>query len=89
MFTVRFVRDTDFHARLKGGANFKCTTPLHYAVLGDRAELVEMLLAAGADPSIRNDDGHLPIDYAKSPEIKRLLEDQTEKVLLLLATTIN
>ena len=59
-------------------------TPLHRAVTqtgapgtagrGEAArEIVEILLAAGADPSIRNKSGKRPIDYAKDAAIRHLL----------------
>lgn len=60
------------------------STPLHRAVTstgapstaGKRAEarqIVALLLAAGADPSIRNKRGKKPGDYATDEEIQALL----------------
>jgi uncharacterized protein len=60
------------------------STPLHRAVVGTGApstagmqtearEIVGLLVAAGADPSIRNKFGKKPIDYTKDPEVKMLL----------------
>jgi ankyrin repeat protein len=57
------------------------STPLHRAVVGAGApstagkqaearEIVRLLIAAGADPSIRNKLGKKPVDYTKDPEVK-------------------
>ena len=68
--------------------NQKCkrsgSTPLHRAVTSTGAphtagqhpearEIVTLLLAAGADPSIRNKKGKSPFDYAKDNTIQALL----------------
>jgi uncharacterized protein len=39
-------------------------------------EIVELLLAAGADPAIKNKLGKRPVDYAKDEAIKKLLKKQ-------------
>jgi cytohesin len=39
-------------------------TPLHEAARAGHTRLVEMLLVAGADPSIRDADGKIPLDLA-------------------------
>ena len=60
-------------------------TPLHRAVTqtgapetagrGEAArEIVEILLAAGADPSIKNKSGKRAIDYVKDAVIRKLLK---------------
>lgn len=60
------------------------STPLHRAVTNtgapgtaDKAhrakEIVEILLAAGADPTIENKSGKQPIDYVKQEPIKSML----------------
>ena len=69
--------------------NLACTksgsTPLHRAVTATGApgtagkreevlEIVRLLLAAGADPSIANKSGRTPADYVKDPALKSLLE---------------
>ena len=61
------------------------STPLHRAVTQTGApgtagkqsaalEIVRLLLAAGADPSIRNKSGKKPADYVRDPSIKSLLK---------------
>lgn len=51
--------DGDVNGRNKFGA-----TPLHMAVWKKQAKLVALLLAAGADKSIRDNDGKTPVDDA-------------------------
>jgi ankyrin repeat protein len=48
---------------------------LHYAALGDRRDIAELLIAAGADVNAKNDGGLItPLDYAKHyPETAALL----------------
>lgn len=61
------------------------STPLHRAVTQTGApgtagrssaarEIVEILLAAGADPSIKNKQGKAPADYVTDASIKLLLK---------------
>ena len=60
------------------------STPLHRAVTQTGApgtagkaqrakEIVEILLAAGADPTIKNRSGKQPLDYVKEESIKSML----------------
>jgi len=44
----------------------RSNTPLHFAVLAGRAELVDYFLAKGADPNLPNQDGKTPLDFAKT-----------------------
>ena len=64
------------------------STPLHRAVTSTGApgtagkqaearEIVELLLAAGADPSIRNHSGKMPADYAADEAIRAALGRET------------
>ena len=68
------------------------STPLHRAVTQTGApgtagrsqeakEIVELLLAAGADPSLKNKAGKRPVDYAKDAAIADLLrlKSKTER----------
>lgn len=40
------------------------STPLHAAALLGHSEIAEFLLQKGADPNIRNSEGHTALDYA-------------------------
>lgn len=89
---VRFRSPIAVQTLLEHGANVNqvCrragSTPLHRAVTttgpstaGKRQEMIEiirLLLAAGADPSIANKSGRKPVDYAKNETIKSLLKVQ-------------
>ena len=59
-------------------------TALHGAVTNGDAEVAELLLEAGADPTIRNDNGHTPADLARVkgpfPSLLRILHHHTSKV---------
>ncbi|EMI55813.1 ankyrin repeat domain-containing protein [Rhodopirellula sallentina] len=66
------------------------STPLHRAVCqtgapgtADRseaaAEIVAMLLAAGADPLIANKSGKIPADYATSDMLRSLLSAKAKR----------
>eukprot|EP01102_Stenamoeba_stenopodia_P019253 TRINITY_DN7220_c0_g1_i1.p1 TRINITY_DN7220_c0_g1~~TRINITY_DN7220_c0_g1_i1.p1 ORF type:complete len:281 (+),score=86.21 TRINITY_DN7220_c0_g1_i1:40-843(+) len=45
-------------------------TPLHYASLCGRAEMVTKLLAKGADPNVTDEDGSTPLDMADDASVK-------------------
>jgi tankyrase len=66
------------------------STPLHRAVTSTGApgtagkrqeaiEIIRLLIAAGADPSIANKSGRKPADYVKDDAIKSLLKSQQQK----------
>ena len=57
-------------------------TPLHFAARGKDRELVEMLLAKGADPTVKNKAGLTPLDEALkagNTEISDLLRNAMSK----------
>ncbi|KAL7064230.1 hypothetical protein AAHC03_04713 [Spirometra sp. Aus1] len=54
--------------------DFRGCTALHYAVLVDDQELVKILLAAGANPTLKNARGHTPEMYSKNSTISQLLD---------------
>lgn len=76
------MRDEEFCGRLNNRATFLGCTALHYAVLADEEEIVQMLLETGANPCIENDSGHKPLEYASEGSIKKMLEEYTKKVNL-------
>jgi uncharacterized protein len=66
------------------------STPLHRAVTSTGApgtagkreeaiEIIRLLIAAGADPSITNKSGKRPADYVKDDVIKSLLKSRQQK----------
>jgi len=56
------------------------TTSLHSVVKWGNIDAVKFMLEHGADPNIRTTKGELPIDFAKEPAIKELLEPLTKSV---------
>jgi len=48
-------------------------TPLHYAAHNGNFKAVNMLLKAGADPTVRNDLGQIPLDITRNTNIRSLL----------------
>lgn len=77
-------------ARVNQACRRNGSTPLHRAVTQTGApgtagrsqaakEIIQMLLAAGADPSITNKSGKTPLDYVTDDEIKRLLTGVRDK----------
>lgn len=50
-------------------------TPLHIAAARNDVVATKLLIAAGADVSVRTKDGLLPVDFADDEEIKKLLEN--------------
>uniref|UniRef100_A0A1I8H6I7 ANK_REP_REGION domain-containing protein n=2 Tax=Macrostomum lignano TaxID=282301 RepID=A0A1I8H6I7_9PLAT len=68
-------RSAEFSERLNHSATFVGCTPLHYAALIDSVAMVQLLLEAKADPTIRNSDGHRPSVYApEASQVRRLLQ---------------
>jgi ankyrin repeat protein len=41
-------------------------TPLHFAVLKNRPDMVRLLLELGADPRARDSRGYTPLNFAKA-----------------------
>lgn len=51
---------------------------LHFAAINNRKGIIEILLRSGADPSVPNHAGMLPIELTKSKDVKELfLRDRT------------
>ncbi len=52
---------------------YRKATPLHVAAMNGHLTVVELLLKHGADTKFVDDDGKLPIDLAKTDEVKKAL----------------
>ncbi|XP_040820366.1 caseinolytic peptidase B protein homolog isoform X4 [Ochotona curzoniae] len=76
---VLVTREDDFNNRLNNRASFKGCTALHYAVLADDYRTVKELLDGGANPVLRNEMGHTPLDYAREGEVMKLLRASETK----------
>lgn len=76
---VLVVREDEFSNRLSNRASFRGCTALHYAVLTDDTKLVKTLLEKGADPTLANDQNHLPADYSRNPVMRKLLKEYTDE----------
>lgn len=67
-------REHEFSDVLSNRASFRGFTALHYAVIIEDIDVVRALLEGGADPTIKNDSGYLPVDFAqKFPAIRDML----------------
>lgn len=53
-------------------------TPLHYAALNNREELVRVLLSRGANVGATDNDGTLPKQLADVPSVVALLEEAAQ-----------
>ena len=72
-------REEEFSDRLNSKASFKGFTALHYAVLSGSLSCVKALLEGGANPTIENESGHRPVDYAESEKMKEILTEHAIK----------
>ncbi|XP_012138184.2 mitochondrial disaggregase [Megachile rotundata] len=70
---VLSTREQEFSDYLNSRATFKGFTPLHYAVLVNSKDCAVELMNAAADPTIKAESGHGPIEYAENGELKEIL----------------
>jgi hypothetical protein len=59
---------------------------LHFAALNERKGIVEILLRSGADPSVPNHLGLLPIELSQSPEVSELFLRDRSNIFSPMAT---
>ncbi len=52
-------------------------TPLHCAAISGTIDTVTALLAAGADPRIAEEEGYMPCEISRHPQIRALLREAT------------
>ena len=81
-------REEEFCDRLSSRATFNGFTALHYAVLNDNLDIVNLLIEHGADPLIENEQGHLPSAYALQQR-KELLSQFEKNVCFLFDRNFN
>ena len=62
-------------------------TPLHEAAQKGRTQLCALLLAHGADPTLKNQEGQTPLDLCSAEDVKCLLQDAMPSTLSLPTTT--
>ena len=67
-----------YRANIDAKDNYLHSTPLHYASLSGRVEVVKYLVSKGANKNIKNEHGLSPYDlackYSKKDEIKNILK---------------
>ena len=62
-------------------------TPLHEAAQKGRTQLCSLLLAHGADPTLKNQEGQTPLDLSTAEDVKCLLQDAMTTTVSTLPTT--
>lgn len=72
-------REDEFSDKLNSRASFRGFTPLHYAVVTDNIDIINLLLESGANPNQENDAGHKPAEYANDPRVQEILNQYSEK----------
>lgn len=78
-FEVLLKREDEFNDVLNPNMTFLGFTALHYGVVAGKLEVVELLLKNGADPNVKDNSGHVPLDYAEDPNLKEILKIYGEK----------
>eukprot|EP00055_Hartaetosiga_balthica_P011241 m.50421 g.50421 ORF g.50421 m.50421 type:complete len:623 (+) comp7512_c0_seq2:137-2005(+) len=72
-------RQSDFCDRLNPFMEFVGMTPLHYAAVVNSVEMVQLLISNNADPTIEDECGSKPVDYAQTHTVKDMLEEYASK----------
>jgi ATP-dependent Clp protease ATP-binding subunit ClpB len=78
---VTMIREHEFSDVLSNRVSFRGFTALHYAVIIDDIEVLRALLEGGADPTIKNDSGIIPVDFTHSPAIRDILLKSSAEVV--------
>ncbi|XP_068752013.1 uncharacterized protein [Montipora capricornis] len=77
LFIVELLLDHGARIDTPGGSDFD--TPLHDAVSNGRLEVAEVLVRRGASRDIRNKQGLIPMDYARTEEMRTVLSTSSFK----------
>lgn len=64
-------------------------TPLHEAAQKGRTQLCALLLAHGADPFLKNQEGQSPIDLSSAEDVRCLLQDAMASQQIVPGTVMN
>lgn len=72
-------REDEFSDKLNSRASFRGFTPLHYAVVTENIDIINLLLESGANPNQENDAGHKAAEYTSDPRVKEILTQYSEK----------
>ena len=67
---ARIIREEEFSNMLNSTADFRGFTALHYAIVSNSTETVEILLNHEADLLVKNHSGHTPEQYCKRDNYK-------------------
>jgi ATP-dependent Clp protease ATP-binding subunit ClpB len=76
---ISLIRTTEFHPDL-ARTNWAGTTSLHYATLSNNIDTIEVLMKYGANPTIKNEAGYKPINFASAHVAKILTSYEEEYV---------
>ena len=60
-------------------ASFGGMTPLHFAAMDNHLQIAKLLMVYGADLNARNNNDQLPIDVARTEEIKQAIRDEPRR----------
>ena len=60
---------------------------MHEAAQKGRTQLCSLLLAHGADPTLKNQEGQTPLDLSTAEDVKCLLQDAMTTTVATLPTT--
>uniref|UniRef100_A0A1X7TKR5 Uncharacterized protein n=1 Tax=Amphimedon queenslandica TaxID=400682 RepID=A0A1X7TKR5_AMPQE len=73
------LREHHFCSFINPYATYTGFTPLHYAVITDNEDIIQLLLDNGANPSIEDSMGRTPINYCTNESVRKLLEKYSVK----------
>ena len=73
LLTLLISAGADVNSEMGDTFGYKCNV-LHFAIsIGCRVNIVKLLIEAGVDINAKNSEGKIPLDLARTPEMKTLL----------------